>query len=143
MGFDVTALAADTVLNLAPGPPEGVANGKQRIGEALVERRQAVDGDFDAAGQRKMNVDLEQAAGAVAPVRCLHNDMAGGHAAVKALKGVDVLHDLASERLAGRGALETHSHWCAHGNPRSIVEAWKDFAAGALSEIKAALPAFV
>ena len=52
VGFDVAALAADTVLDLAAGPSEGVANGKQR--------------------------------------------------------------------LAGRGALEIHSHWCAHGNPRSI-----------------------
>jgi len=62
-----------------------------------------------------MNVDLEQAAGAVAPVRCLYDDMTGGHAAVKALQGIDMLRDLASERLAGRSALETHSQWCAHG----------------------------
>ena len=105
MGFDVAALAADTVLNLAAGPPEDVANGKQRIGEALVERRQAVDGDFDAARQRKMNVDLEQAAGAVAPVRAGMNSkpsQPGGACAASAENSASSLTEkvLRNQRMA-------------------------------------------
>jgi len=120
VGFDVAALATDAVLDPALGAPKRVTKGKQRIGEVLVEHGGAVDVDLDAARQGKMDGDLELAAGAVTPIGRLHDDMAGGHAAVKALQGIDVLHDLVSERLAGRGPLETHSHGRAHGNPHSI-----------------------
>jgi len=91
--FHLPLQAADLILQPPSRMLEGIIDGKRKIGVALVRRRGAPDVDFATIRQRKMNIDLIEAAGPVMTAGPLHHDPASRDAAVAPLQLGHVLLD--------------------------------------------------
>jgi hypothetical protein len=119
--LDLPLELSDLVLQLTAGALERIVQSKAPLAMALIGPRRPVDMDLASIGQRKVNIDFMQSAGAVVAARPFDHHPAGGHSTEPLLKLCQVACD-GLPHLGGSGhALEIDLDRCLHAEPvRSI-----------------------
>jgi hypothetical protein len=96
---------------------EGIINGKRKISVSFVRRRRAPDVDFATIGERKMYVDLIEAAGAVVSARPLQHNPASCHAAAAFFQLGHVLLNRSADVRSSLHPLEIDLNRRLHDRP--------------------------
>jgi hypothetical protein len=107
--------AADLILQPSSRMLEGIIDGKPNIGVAFVRGRCAPNIDFAPIRERKMDVDLIEAAGPVVSTRSLQYHPASRHAAIALLELGHMLLDRGADIRSSLHPLEIDLNRRLHG----------------------------